>query len=553
MKLVKAIWILLCASVLASCGGSSGAGDSPFNPNGGTGGATAVADVVLVLSGTQLPNTGTTTITVTATALDAARNTLSKVPLTITADSDAIVTASGTETGTDGSLTGALSIGANRTNRVITVTAVSGTVSKSATVQVVGTSIVGTPAPKILAPSSAGSVQYRVVDQAGNAMAGLTIQITAAGLTPSAATGTTGLNGDYVFNYTAPATAGNYQIAATSGGDSDLQDVQVQAVGTFPTVTTPIVSGSVSANPSVVAINLDGSSANRSEIRALFVGAGNVPIPNVRVYFDLDGDPLAIGGSFTIGNSSSNLLYTNAEGVVTTSYVPSTRSSPTNGVTVRACYGVSDTDPNLLNCTTNAKQTLTVTSEPLNVTIGTNALIVVDTLTYTKQFNISVVDSSGAAKPDVNLVVSVDLPSYRKGYYQVGTSTWFKAGPLPTGDFAICPNEDKNRNAVLETGDDDNGNGSLEPRKADVRVSLLSTKTDANGSAVLNVIYDQDHASWVDAVITVSASGIAGTEGRAIYNLFPVPVEANSLKNTSNPPAYVVSPYGIAGVCSNPN
>lgn len=553
MKLVKAIWILLCASLLASCGGSGGAGESPFNPNSGTGGATAVADLVLVLSGTQLPNTGTTTITVTATALDASRNTLSQVPLTITADSDAIVTASGSQTGTDGSLTGALSIGANRANRVITVTAVSGTISKSATVQVVGTSIVGTPAPKILAPSSAGSIQYRVTDQAGNAMVGQAVQITAAGLTPSTATGTTGPNGDYVFNYTASAAAGTYQITASIAGASDLQSVEVQAAGTFPTVTTPIVSGSISANPSVVAVNLDGSSANRSEIRALFVGAGNVPIPNVRVYFDLNGDAQAIGGTFTIGNSSTNLLYTNAEGVVTTSYVPGTRSSPTNGVTIRACYGVSDTDPNLINCTTNAKQTLTVTSEPLNVTIGTNALIVVDTLTYTKQFNISVVDSSGAAKPDVNLVVSVDLPSYRKGFYQAGTSAWFKPGPLPSGDFAICPNEDRNRNAVLETGDDINGNGSLEPRKADVRVNLLSTKTDANGSAILNVTYDQDHASWVDAVITVSASGISGTEGRAIYNLSPVPVEANAIKNVSNTPAFVRSPYGVVGDCADPN
>lgn len=553
MKLVKAIWILLCASLLASCGGSSGAGDSPFNPNDGTGGATAVADLVLVLSGTQLANTGTSTITVTATALDAARNTLAQVPLTITADADAIVTASGAETGTDGSLTGALSIGSNRANRVITVTAVSGTVSRSATVQVVGTSIVGTPAPKILAPLAAGAVQYRVIDQAGNAMVGLAIQVTAAGLTPSTASGTTGSNGDFVFNYTAPAAAGTYQIAATSGGDSDLQEVEVQAAGTFPTVTTPIESGSVAADPSVVAVNLDGSSANRAEIRALFVGAGNVPIPNVRVYFDLDGDPLAIGGTFTIGNSSSNLLYTNAEGVVTTSYVPAQRSSPTNGVTIRACYGVSDTDPNLINCTTNATKTLTVTSEPLNVTIGTNALIVVDTLTYTKQFNISVVDSSGAAKPDVNLVVSVDLPNYRKGIYEAGTAAWGKTGGLPSGDAALCLNEDRNRNAVLETGDDVNNNGSLEPRKADVRVNLLSSKTDANGSAILNVTYDQDHGSWVDAVITVSASGIAGTEGRAIYNLFPVPVDSNAIKNVTNPPAFVFSPYGAAASCASPN
>lgn len=42
MKLVKAIWILVCAFLLAACGGGSGAGDSPFGggSGGGTGGGT---------------------------------------------------------------------------------------------------------------------------------------------------------------------------------------------------------------------------------------------------------------------------------------------------------------------------------------------------------------------------------------------------------------------------------------------------------------------------------------------------------------------------------
>ena len=97
------------------------------------------------------------------------------------------------------------------------------------------------------------------------------------------------------------------------------------------------------------------------------------------------------------------------------------------------------------------------------------------------------------------------------------------------------------------------GNGTLEPRKADVSVSLLSTKTDAKGSVVLEVTYPQDHGSWVDAIITVTASGIAGTEGRATYNMFPVPVDAASIKNKDVPPAFVVSPYGQASACTQAN
>lgn len=549
MKLVKAIWILMTALLLASCGGSGGAGDSPFNPGDGT---TEVADLVLTLSKTQLANTGSDSVTVTVTAIDASRNAVATVPVTISADADAIVTSDATETDDTGALTGVVTIGSNKANRVITVSAVSGTVTRSATIQVSGTQISTVLNPAVVPPSTSADVQIRVVDQAGNPMANETVQVTAAGLNPAEATGTTDSNGAYVFAYTAPASTGDYSVSVTVAGASDVQTLQVQTTGTRPVVTTTITSASVSANPSVVAVNLPDSSANRSEIRALFLGADNKPIKNVRVLFDLAGDTQSIGGSFTAGGGTQP-LYSDDNGVVTTAYVPGTRSSPTDGVTVRACYGVSDTDPNLLNCTTNATETLTVTSEPLNVTIGTNATIVVGTLTYTKQFNVSVVDSSGAAKADVNLVASIDLPRYRKGRYVLGLTGWFKDGPLTSGDYAICANEDENRNGVLEAGEDANGNNALEPRKADVRVRLLSSKTDSSGSAVLEVTYDQDHGSWVDAVITVSASGIAGTEGRAVYTLSPVPVDAAQIKNTNGSPAFVVSPYGVSNSCANAN
>ncbi|MEO5698601.1 MAG: hypothetical protein ABIQ60_15875, partial [Burkholderiaceae bacterium] len=290
--------------------------------------------------------------------------------------------------------------------------------------------------------------------------------------------------------------------------------------------------------------------ANRSEIRALFLGSNNQPIRNVRVRFDLDGDVNSIGGSFTTGTST---LYSDVNGVATTSYVPGTRASPTNGVTIRACYGTSDTDPNLTNCTTNSKVTLTVTSDPLGVSIGTNELIIVNELTYVKKFVVTVVDSAGVAKPDVNIAVSVDLPQYRKGFYRVVGDHWEKFGALPSGDTAICANEDTNRNGVLENGEDINGSGRLDPGKSDVSVSLLQTKTRADGTAELQLQYAKNYGSWVDAKITVSASGVSGTEGRASYLAAPVPVDAASLKNIDSAPAYVVSPYGTATSCTDPN
>jgi hypothetical protein len=90
-------------------------------------------------------------------------------------------------------------------------------------------------------------------------MSGQDVQILAPNLTPALQTGTTGPNGDFVFDYTSPAGTGNFTVTANIGGKSDVQTLQVQTTSTVPPVTTPITSASISANPSVVAVNVVGA------------------------------------------------------------------------------------------------------------------------------------------------------------------------------------------------------------------------------------------------------------------------------------------------------
>ena len=549
----KQIASLLLISAVAACGGSGDAGTSVFG--GGTT-TTTTADLLLTVDKSTLENTGSGSVTVTATALDVSRNAISGTAVQLAADNDAVLSnVSGSTTSTAGVVTASLGVGSSQANRLITVTATAGPISKSITVQVSGTTIKATLVPAVVPPGSAAEVQYQVVDSTGNPMVNQAVQVTAAGLTPAEATGVTDTNGKYTFAYTAPAATGAYQILTTIAGVTDTQTVNVQPTSTVPSVTATIGAASVSATPSVVAVNLAGSTTNQSVVRALFKTAGNAPIPNVRVRFDLNGDVNSVGGTFSAGTGT---LYSDANGVVTTSYIPGTLSSPTNGVTIRACYGISDTDTNLTTCATSTKVTLTVVSEPLGVSIGTNNVIIAKTLTYVKQFVVTVVDSAGNPKSGVTLATSVDLPNYRKGYYVVSTGTpsgWVK---VPT---AVCTNEDTDRNGVLDAGEDINNDGQLWPRKPDVLISLLdtsgnqvtSTTTAADGTAVLQIEYAQDHASWVDALITVVASGVGGSEGRANYLVAPVPVPASELTNTTNSPAFVVSPYGVGSLCTSPN
>jgi hypothetical protein len=531
---------LLVAAVvtIAACGGGGGdAGTSPFNGGGGAPAAPTASDLSLTLSAPTINNGGSESVVVTATAVDANRNTVANIPVTFSVDAAATIQVSGTATTTSGQITGTVGIGSDRSNRTITVRAVSGNITREAAIRVIGTRITATALPAVLAPGQAGTVQYNVVDSAGVALASTQVSITGPGGTAS--TGTTGLNGDFVFAYTAPANTGNLNIRANAAGIESITTVLVQSgTSTLPSVPLGSVrSATVRANPSVVAVNAGTSTINRAEVRALFVGNSNAPVANVRVRFDLDGDTNSIGGTFASG---SNLVYSDANGIALTSYIPGNRFSPTDGVTLRACWDYNDFAPG--TCPNAARTTVTVISEALSVTIGSDELIVIGDLVYVKRFIVQVNDSSGLAKPDVQISPLLDLPVYSKGAYTRVGASWVRT------TSQSCDNEDLNRNGVLEVYsnggvEDANGNGALDPRKADVAVAFEgSSRTNSAGQLILRITYPKSVASWIDYDLTVAASGVAGTEGRATFSgTLPVPVAAIT---DAGAPAFRVSPYG---------
>ena len=569
MRLFRAAAALVASVALMSCGGGGGSsGTTPFGSGsgsdntGGSGGTSkpVAADMSLGLSATSVNNSGSKTIVATATAVDAARNAVSGVPVTISVDNNAVAQVSGATTGADGTLAATVSIGADRSNRIVTVTATSGSVSRTASFQVTGAKLSATLDPIVAPNSSSNEIKYRLVDVNENPMADQTITVTAPGLAD--VTGTTDSTGSYKYLYTAPSTTGSLEFTAMSGGAPLPSTVLVQSTA-IPSACTSagcITSQSISANPSVVSVN-SATSDNRSNIRALFLGAGNLPIKNVRVRFDLGGDPNNIGGSLS---TQSNLVYTDPNGVATTAYIPGPRSSPTNGVIVRACFSADDFPAG--SCPPNSVQTtLTVVSEALSVTIGTDNTITDGSggLTYVKKFVVLVVDSSGQAKPDVQLSASIDLLDYIKGYYD-GPGAWNRKAPSAANPTPVigsigftgptCLNEDGNRNGVLEivngTSEDFNQNGQLDPRKSDVAVSFVgSSVTTANGTAVLQIEYPKNVATWLDYKILIAASGVSGTEGRAAWS-GRLPADAGSFTATT-PPAFVFSPYGSGNFDSN--
>ena len=570
-RLLNVAMAVAATVLVAACSGGGGdAGTPPFGdgtPVVPPGSATA-SDLSINLSAPSLSNSGTDSVTATVTAVDANRNTVSGIPVTISVDNLATVAVSGTTTGTAGTVTGTIGVGGSRANRTVLITAMSGQLTKQVSLQIIGTRLTATALPAVLAPSAAGVVQYRVVDANSNPLSNTPISITGPGGAMS--TASTGSNGEYVYQYTAPTAAGNLDISASAGGATLITTVIVQSSATAipPVAAGSVRSSSVSANPSVVPVNSSAATANRAEVRALFVGDSNAPIRNIRVRFDLAGDLNSIGGTFTTGTST---VYSDLNGIASSAYVPAGRFSPTDGLTIRACWDYVDFAVGA--CPNNTTVRLTVSSDALSVSIGTDETIVLSDLSYVKRFLVQVNDSSGLAKADVLVSPLLDLISYSKGQYSFIASKWVQQVTTP-----VCENEDVNRNGIIEIYsnldiEDANGNQQLDPRKADVAVAFEgSNRTNAAGQVVLRLTYLRNVASWIKFNLTVAASGVAGTEGRAAFqSVLPVPAAALAAET---PPAFVRSPYGVvqnqlsefrtvvlpnvtppvqAVLCSNPN
>ena len=565
-----ALGALMLAS-LAACGGGSStcvdvAGGTACSSNVP---ATTAADLRISLSAVTLPNTSTNSLQATITAVDAGNAVVSGTPVSVRVDTDAQVIVSSGTTNAGGQVTAIVSVGANRANRVVTVTAlVTGTtISRTATFSVVDATLTGTATSGLVTPGQQGAVTFRLLDAAANPIVGERIVVTAAGLPTAEAL--TDNDGVYNYRFTAPSTSGNLAITASAAGTSVVANINVQADSTVvpPVAVGSVLSPTVAANPSVVSVNKSGT-ANSTAVRALFVGANNARIPNVRVRFELP-DPNRVGGTLDSGN---NVVYSDASGFATTFYRPADVPSPTDGVTVKVCWGYNDAELAGGTCPRSVETRLTVVSDALRVTIGTDELIALGTGTYTKDYAVIVVDAAGRAKADVEITPSIDLLGFYKGYFfwngeqwaQVVTTTdgpyrWSGSGSgwvedavaIAGGALPVCPNEDANRNGVRENKEDLNLNSELDPAGVTI-TNVNSSRTDANGKAIIRIEYTRDRATWIDYSITITAS-VAGSEGKAVYtgtlygkgNL-PAPGSAVTDENVF--PAFGISPYGRGDV-----
>jgi hypothetical protein len=158
---------------------------------------------------------------------------------------------------------------------------------------------------------------------------------------------------------------------------------------------------------------------------------------------------------------------------------------------------------------------------------------------------------------------------YRKGFY-------FPATDPVTGEFtgwsqqitAICPNEDRNRNGILEGPEDPNCNGIQDPGEVPTgtgedlnRNCVLDpgnvatvppfVVTGSNGIAEFEIDYAQNHETWTLIELEARAQ-VAGSESSRRTTFSP-PGLVTDFNNEDDDPPGAQSPFGTAAACDNPN
>lgn len=610
MRWMRYLAAVAAVGLVAACGGG---GSSTGSSGGGTTTPTpAVASVEVLSSAATLSSASANSVTITALVKNAANNGMPDTAVSFASDSGVLQSVAA-QTDANGSATATLATGANLANRDIRVTVTAGTITGSIVVPVTGTnlSVVGVGSV-LLGGTTTYAVTLR--DSGGNPVPAAAVTVRSAlGNNVSPASLTTDANGGATFNYVAN-TAGNDVLTVAGAGASTTTSVVVSgqdfavvspSAGTEVFVNTPrevrvrfrsggagvagqVVNfsstrGTVSAgsattdangeaavtvtsstagpaivtaqmtggaltsvplvftastpnaivlqiNPVAIPPNASGSSANQAQLLAVVRDVSGNPVSGRTVNFTLVSD--TSGGRLVAGIGT-----TDANGQVSDTFISGPSSTATDGVQIRAAVA---------GTSVQSTASLTVSARALFISIATsNTIGNLDETTYTKPFSLQVNDATGAAVANQTVVLSVWPTWYRKGVMGWnGNNAWVVT------QSAWCPNEDANKNGILDAGEDVNGSTRLEPG-APIVVAPGTVTTDANGRATFALNYGEQYARWVEIELTARAL-VAGTESSAVYKDVTW-VLASDVTNETVAPAGAVSPFGTILSCTDPN
>jgi hypothetical protein len=194
--------------------------------------------------------------------------------------------------------------------------------------------------------------------------------------------------------------------------------------------------------------------------------------------------------------------------------------------------------------------TLTVADRELFIVLGTgNSLEQFDFTSYNKKYSVWVTDADSNPVDNVTVTISA-VP---KGFYKGQWVKVFDAGEFKTWaasySSVLCLNEDVNLDGIKDSGEDTNNDGVLTP--GNVVTVTGEVITDELGHGIIDIIYAESFAQWVDINLVASAK-VSGTESeKAVTFTLPVLASDVNIEDIVPPTASVGlnSPFGASNVC----
>ncbi len=604
MRKLYLLFTIFLAAILTGCGDSETLNaDVTDQPDPNVPPPIALSSLELLTSSPTLPSDGATDATISALVRDDTNNFVEGVTVIFSADSGGLAIVSGT-TDASGVAQATLSTAGDQQNRSITVTAQADTLTSTVNVDVVGTSINVSGPGNLVAGANA---DYTIVltDAGGNGIPNAQVDLsTSAGSTLNPAGPlTTDPQGQATVTLTASATE---TLTVSAMGVSASQDVLVSSdvlrfdspaadteinLGATQTLTVTSLPGGVALpgenitfsttrgvlSATTVQTNAAGSASvdissnnagsaavsastagglttqlnlefvatiaasvemqatpftlapnEQASITAIVRDAANNLVKNKLVTFSLQ--------DVTNGQLSTGSAITDSLGRAQTFYTASNSTSASGGVTITGSVDEG-------GLTISDSVDLTVARRELFISIGTgNEIAEPNTAQYLKEFAVQVTDADGNGVADTGVQLSILSIEYHKGrWVPVPGEDWMYA---PT---VTCPDEDVNRNGVLDAGEDANTSGQIEAGNI-ATVAPSNITTDANGFALVNVTYPQEFAFWVTVRLEARTS-VAGTEF-VEGSTFLLPIAASDIVENMTPPGRI-SPFGELPDCTS--
>ncbi len=179
----------------------------------------------------------------------------------------------------------------------------------------------------------------------------------------------------------------------------------------------------------------------------------------------------------------------------------------------------------------------------LTVRLGTDNLIedMTEQLSYRKRYAAIVTDNAGIPKPNATVLATLRSKKYYVGYWtkEISGNSWYQVHMEPDG----LESEDKNNFGVCDPGEDENGDRVLTP--GNIASYTVQSQTDANGVAVLNIVYPKSFAQWAQMELEVTAA-VGGTEGFNAITI-PLPILASDVTKPDVAPPSIARTRGSLG------